>query len=181
MRNVFLTVGMLFLASIVSAQTVVGPNSQYSILLEAVNVTDAGINRFELSVNNGTWVSIGLPTSTTDVAEPGFLIYKHPIGSLGIGIHNTKARACNVIECGPESGPFTFQLLAVPGTPTIRLTPTISGNGIVMNRYPFLGLDVIDVYFPVINTTLNFAAPTFTFPGVYNVQRNDNVELSFWK
>lgn len=182
MRNVFLSFGMLLFASVVSAQTIVGTNSKYRFDMNSVEFNISGVTRFEMQIDSGLWSSIGLPPAILDpIGGIDNTTFEQPLGTLSVGLHTAAVRACNPDFCSVASNIVSFRFARIPGAPVLRLTPTVVGQGVVRNRYFFQGKDVIDVYFPEINVTLNFVSPTFTIPGVYNVERNDNVGLGFWK
>lgn len=176
MRNV-LTVVSLFLLNvgIANAQVQVGPGSSYRFDQSTTDV----VTRFELQVDNGTWTPIGLPPVVTDPAGGGGnTTYAHPVGNLTSGNHTVKVRACNTLGCGPETASVAFRMVLIPGMPNLRITPILSGTGVVMNRYRFGGIEVLDVFFKDIDTTIQIGAPTFNIPGVYNARKGDWVALA---
>lgn len=181
MKNTFLTVGMLLFASLVQAQILVGPNSRLVIDHSTQDLTDSGVSRFELQVDAIPYVSIGLDPFPNPDTPAGFTSFMSPVGSLSNGLHTLKIRACNIFTCGLATPDLSIRKVAVPGMPTIRVSPVIAGAGIVQNRYMFQGKDIIDVYFESVNTTLNFASPTWTIPGIFNTERGDNVYLGLGK
>ena len=181
MRNTFLTVGMLFLAQIVSAQQLVGPNSQLIIDHPTIDITDSSVSRFELQVDSTPYASIGLNPFPNPDTPAGNTSFMSPVGSLSTGLHILRVRACNTFGCGNPSSDLSVRKVSIPGAPTIRLTPIITGAGVVNNRYFLQGKEVIDVYFPSANVTLNMVSPTWTIPGVYTVERGDNVYLGLGK
>ena len=92
-----------------------------------VDFTSFSVTRFEVQIDSGAFVSVGVPTTTDDVRTlPGAHTYAGPkFGTLGlsVGSHTFAARACNAGGCGVASTPpFAFTYAPIPsGTVNQRL------------------------------------------------------------
>lgn len=177
------TIGILLCANLASAQSTVGPNSNFRWDISTFEVTESQISRFELRLDNGTWIDVGLVRVTNDpTTPPNNSTYEYPLATITTGLHTAQVRACNPVGCGPESNTVSFRMLALPGAPVLRLTQTIAVAGIIeRNPYQLGNLSVIDVRIPEYGVTLNFGSPTWNIPGIYSAAVNDKVFLSLSK
>lgn len=91
------------------------------------DLTAFSVTRFELQLDAGAFVSIGLPAATDDTKTgAGAHTYAGPkLGTFGlsVGSHTFNARACNTGGCGAASAvPFAFTYAPIPsGTANPRL------------------------------------------------------------
>src|SRR5688572_23571290 len=111
MRNIFLTVGMLFLASIVQAQVLVGPNTTVTLDHSTANLAAAGVDRFEIRVDTGVWTSVGMGTPVTNPPPAtGDSRFRFALPTLTPGIHTLQARTCSPFSCGSESNSLSVRM-----------------------------------------------------------------------
>jgi len=82
----------------------------------ATELTAGAVERFELQLDGGTWVSAGMNTATDASTPAGHVTFRVPIPSMTPGTHSFAIRACNAIMCGAETqGPgFTFTVVPSP-------------------------------------------------------------------
>ena len=183
MKKIF--VFAFFLLSVnANAQTLIGPNTKLRVDHNTANITDAGINRFELKIDALPFSSVGLPAPVVDTSTPpGDSTYEFSIPTtLTVGLHTFQIRVCNALECGPVSNTITIRKAASPGTPVLRITQGIAIAGVIQRGpYQLGNIAVIDVRIPDYNVVLNFGSPTWNIPGVYSAAVNDKVFFTLSK
>lgn len=157
---------------------VVGRGSNFRFEHSTTELAIDEVNAAEFQYDNGAWERIPLPTGFTDSETPNLnTSFRSPIKPLSLGAHSARVRLCNVIGCGEASNSVAFTYNNVPGRPTLRLNG-VAGGGIVQNRYNFMHLDILDVRLDNSNIVLNFGSPTWTIPGIFDVKKNDRVEIA---
>lgn len=75
----------------------------------------AGVVRFELQLDGGTWTSVGLATVVETRATDK--TYRVAMPALTPGPHTAAVRACNVDVCSEPTSLLSFKLVVVPETP----------------------------------------------------------------
>ena len=178
MKKSLITLSLILFSTPLFAQPVVGRNSNFRFEHNTVELAIDEVNAAEFQYDNGGWERVPLPTGFTDGETPKLnTSFRSPIKVLPIGNHTTRVRLCNVIGCGEPSNAVTYRYGNVPGVPTLRLNG-IAGGGVVVNRWNFMGLDILDVKLDGFGTIVNLGASTWTIPGYYDVRKNDRVDLA---
>ena len=80
---------------------------------------------FELSVDGGAWVDVGLVPSPT---EPGSFHTPVPF-PLPAGVHTAMVRACNEVGCSLPSDPVTFPGTVPSGPLNLRIVVSVEIGG----------------------------------------------------
>ncbi len=119
---------LLFASSATFAQVPIATqNNAPALDYPIVDLAAFSVTRFEMQLDSGAFVSIGLPATTDDAKTiVGDHTYAGPkFGTLGlsIGNHTFSSRACNAGGCGVASAvPFAFTYAPIPtGTANQRL------------------------------------------------------------
>ena len=71
-----------------------------------------------------------------------------------------------------------------PALPRVRPGVQVAtAEGVVGERFPFAGMDIVPVILDNIGVVVHFGAPTLTVPGPggYDVQAGDRFAFAFWK
>lgn len=99
------------------------PTDVLSAQWDYVNTELSKVERFELQVDNGGWLSLGKPPALTQ-GDP-ISTYKAAIGVYSVGTHTAILRACNSLAVPPcsEAPPVSFTVDAPP-TPTTPPAPS---------------------------------------------------------
>lgn len=88
------------------------------------------VTRFEVSVDSGSFTSIGLPTTSNDAnTTAGYNSYAWVIPvNTTVGTHAYSVRACNSLECG-AAGSVSVQIVRTPSAPSrFRIRPVVALN-----------------------------------------------------
>ena len=111
-------IAVFFLSIVLSVAQTARTGSFFAWDYETAAITQQGIDRFEMQIDGGTWVNVGLNPSTADATTlPGYTTFRTPIPALTLGPHTVALRACNPQECSNPTTdlPFTFSIR--PDTP----------------------------------------------------------------
>jgi hypothetical protein len=114
--SAWLVIGLL--SSGLSAQTPpASPGQRFGFDYRTSDLTTFQVARFELQIDGGAWVSVGMPPSAPQPDTPAdFTTLGVPIPALTPGQHTASLRACNSV-CGEGSVPFTFLMVVEPPAP----------------------------------------------------------------
>lgn len=122
-KTVILSIGMLLVAVLASAQTVPVIQSQkLAFDADTLNITEANIVRFELKVDSGTYTSLNMPPPANDANTPvGKTTYKVDLPSLTLGPHTLMVRACNTTICSDDSNSLSIKLIVIMTITGLRI------------------------------------------------------------
>jgi len=105
-------------SSVLSAQTPpASPGQRFGFDYRTSDLTTFKVERFELQIDGGAWVSVQMPPSAPQPDTPAdFTTLAVPIPALTPGDHTVSLRACNS-ACGDGSPAFAFQMVVQPPAP----------------------------------------------------------------
>jgi hypothetical protein len=87
------------------------------------DITVNGVVRFELKLDAGAYISVGIPTIQNDAQTTvGTDTYTTPISNtLTPGNHTAVVRACTLTVCSADSAPLPFVFAVLPAPANTRV------------------------------------------------------------